>query len=217
MSKEKWVIMLFWLCTTITAWHMVYAKEPQITQLERLENLVSKLALADLSSEKHEIPGYAIYQFGDWTSFILKDIKRKNWTITTVRKKGQFEFIEAKTDDLIVRQLPEVVMIGFSPKTPEWQVHLADTVRDFLKSNVVGKWDAVKIDSPKKVGDSIFLESAGAFSGDVGTARDSFVAVVVDKKIWVCFLKRLNFGGPADYALTIDSNKRWFSMLPGGR
>jgi hypothetical protein len=191
-----------------------YAADKEMSETEKL---VVKLATENLSSEKHSIPGYAIERFASWTEDILRDAKRRTWTITTVRKGGQFEFIHAETDGLIIRQLPEVFMLGFTPKTSAWQENLKDTALGLVKATVQGEWEQVQVAAPREIQGVVFLGTGGAFSEDVGTSRNSFVAVVVEKRLWVCLPKRHALGGPWDYGFGVESNKRWFSKLPGGR
>jgi hypothetical protein len=189
------------------------------TTMSPTEQLVFKLATADLSSERHALPGYAIERFAAWTGHILKEgqAERTTWRVVTVRKGERFEFIHAETDGFSIRQLPEIVMLGFTPQDPRWQENVKETVLHLLKTNVQGEWDRVRVVAPKKIQDVVFLETDGGFSETVGTSGNSFVAVVVGKGLWVCLPKRLAFGGPADYGFVIETNKRWFSQLPGGR
>jgi hypothetical protein len=185
--------------------------------MSKVESLTYKLASADLSSEKHLLPGYTLWLFAERMDLLRVD-ERKSWTITTVRKESRFEFIQAEADGLAIRQLPEVIMIGFTPRAVNWRDNLPRTVLDFLRANVKGDWDRVKVDPPKTVGGVLFLESeGGGFSQKVGTIHDSFVAVVVEQKVWVCLPKRGSYESLMGWAFTIDSNKGWFRTAPGQR
>ena len=216
MNTTNRTIAVVGVCAMLLLAAGARALEPQMSDAE---NLVLRLATSDLSSEKHLLPGHAIERFAAWTEHVLKEgaAQRNTWTISTVQKADRFEFITADADGLSIRQLPEVVMLGITPKAPRWRDNLGDTAIQFLKANVQGEWDKTKVSVPKKVGDVVFLESIGAFSEEVGTARNSFVGVVVGDKLWICLPKRLALGGPAVYFFTIDGNKRWFSARPGGR
>jgi hypothetical protein len=181
--------------------------------MSHAESLVLKLATADLSSEKHPLPGDALCSFAEAIELpILKTKERTSWTLTTVRKSERFEFIHAETDGLAIRQLPEVIMFGFTPKSSKWRENLAESVLEFLRTNVEGNWDKVKADPPKTIENTTFVESAGGgFSHEVGTVRDSFVAVVVADKLWVCLPKRLHYGfSQAPWGFTPRDSSRWF-------
>lgn len=184
--------------------------------LSSAEALVARLATAELASERHPLPGFTLSLFADsMNDGILKEVERNSWTITTVRKSGRFEFIHAETDGLAIRQLPEVFMIGFAPTSPNWLEQLPETVHEFLRNNVEGDWEKVRVDAPKRVGGLQFIESAGGgFSHKKGTIRDSFIAVVVENRVWVCLPKRRNFEGTAGWVFSIDENLRWFSRYP---
>ena len=186
-------------------------------EMSKVESLVYRLASADLSSEKHWLPGYTLQLFA-WRLDVLKDDEGKSWRIATVRKQDRFEFIQAETDGLAIRQLPEVIMIGFTPRVVSWRDNLPRTVLDFLRTNVKGDWNNVKVDPPKTVAGVLFVESAGGgFSHKVGTIRDSFVAVVVGQTLWICLPKRTSFETLAAWDFVIESNKGWFKRDPGLR
>lgn len=172
-----------------------------------------QLASSDLSSEKHAIPSYTFDEFARWTEDILKDAQRDSWTFTSVRKGEQFEFIHAETNGFAIRQAPELFMLGFTPKSPGWREDLKQTTLSLLKANVQGEeWDSVRVSSPQKVGEVTFLETVGGFPETWGTTRNAFVAVALERQLWICLPKRLALGGPLDYGFFLGTNKRWLSM-----
>jgi hypothetical protein len=177
------------------------------------ESLVLKLATADLTSEPHAFPGRALSSFGQWMSegTFLKAADRKLWRVTTVRQPGEFEFIHAETEDFAVRQSPWIILLGFEPITAQWRRDLRMTVRDFLRANVQGAWDEVPINSPKDLQGTVFLETPTGLSFFVGTCCDSFIAVVIDNRIWIALPKKRFNDGLTPFSVTLEQNSRWFS------
>jgi len=204
-------VVLVVCCLAIVPPSLADGQEPP---LSNAEVLTSRLALADLASEKHVVPARALSIFAHGINLgVLKDPKRASWTITTVKKADGFEFIHADTDGVSIRMLPEVVMFGFTPESPGWRKDVGITVLAFLREEIQGEWQTVKCDAPRKSRNVTFVESyGGGFSHRSGTIQDSFIGIVVGDKVWVCLPRRRNYESLAAWLFTVDYNKGWFEQ-----
>jgi len=134
-------------------------------------------------------------------------VKDRHWTITTVRQEGGFEFIHAESDGVMIRQLPNIMVLGFKPAAPRWRDDVWTTIVGFLRENVYGQWDK-GTEMPQK--DYLFYFSPNGFDRRRGTCFDSFVAVVVNDVVWIGFPKRTVSDGRTPFSASLEKNTGWF-------
>lgn len=179
-------------------------------QMSPLERLTSRLAREDLVSEKHMLPSKALEEFSYWTNHVLKRTEYDGWTMKTVRKPGRFEFIQAQADSLVVRQLPEVIMIDVPvPKTVRRERRIDDVV-NIVREHIAGDWKHVRLAAPREVADALLLRTVRSFAE--GTCGDSFIALVSDERLRVFLPKKSVPVGARDFSFSLHGNMRWFSV-----
>lgn len=183
------------------------------SEFDTVQAVACSLATADLESEPHKMPGWAVYEASDWIEVVLKDERRESWKITTVRKEKRFDFIHIEGNDLVMRQLPQVIALRFTPKVKVSEENVGELTRAWLISNVIGEWEGVKTDPPKRVDGALYVTSAGGgFSHRKGTGRDSFVAVGQSEHIWIALPRRLSTEDFVGYCFAIEEQSGWFDI-----
>lgn len=179
-----------------------------MSQLSPIEKLVYQLATYDTDTEEHALPTLALEEFSEWTKRVLI-AKESQWNITTVRKPEGFEFIEAINNGLIIRQLPEIILIQIPWVKDKQKMIEAGKVLELILENIKGEWANTEVSMPKTLSGVVFLSSKKTFFS--GTYQTSFIAIIVNDKISIALPKKKKSIEAKIFSFSISGNRHWFS------